>query len=119
MGAENRAALLDRYDAMLEGSEEHEHELEEVCSLLPPRHIYLSRAEQYLYLPNISVMLFTITSYNVSCKSQPQHSNAYCLNVLFTSALVLSAGWCPPQSHFFSSSGCTSQYMQSNSSVSI
>ena len=28
-GAENRAALLDRYDAMLERSEQHD--LEEVC----------------------------------------------------------------------------------------
>lgn len=37
VGAENRAALLDRYDAMLEGSEEHEHELEELTGEDPDR----------------------------------------------------------------------------------
>lgn len=100
MGAENRAALLDRYDAMLEGSEEHEHELEEVCSLLPPRHIYLIRAEQYLHLPYISVMLFTITTYNVSLQVPAAAQQCLLLECFIHKRLVLSAGWYSPQSHF-------------------
>ena len=45
VGAENRAALLDRYDAMLQGTEEHD--LEEVCLPCTLQPVFLHKFESH------------------------------------------------------------------------